>query len=180
MRRLCGAALILALVSTGIPVAAAGAKVGMKAGQAEGTGRIAGTAKDAKNATLRNSQARLRDVNTGQIAGQTTTNANGQFSFAGLNPGTYIVEIVSSTGLVVATTSTISLTVGAMVATGVTVTATAAAAAAAGAGAGAAAAGAAAAGGGFFSSTAGIIVLAAAGAGVAGGIAVAATASPSR
>lgn len=177
MRRLCSAAVILAVMAAGIPVSAAVARTGAKAGQAEGTGRISGTAKDAKNVNLRNYQARVRNVDTGQIAGQTTTNGNGQFTFTGLNPGTYVVEVVSATGLVVATTSTISLTVGAMVATGVTVTATAAAAAA---GAGAAAATAAAAGGGFFSSTAGIIVLAAAGAGIAGGVAVAANASPSR
>src|SRR5712692_8572675 len=163
MRRLCSAAVILAVMAAGIPVSAAGAKTGVRAGQAEGTGRISGKARGAKNESLRNLQARVRDVGTGQIVGQTTTNRDGDYTFTGLNPGTYVVEIVSGTGLVIATTSTVTLTVGAMVATGVTVTATAAAAAA-GVGAGAAAATAAAAGGGFFSSTAGVIVLVAAGA----------------
>lgn len=163
--------LVAALLSAGVPAFAASAKTR----QAEGTGRVTGVAKDASGQILPNRIARLRNVDNGQIVGETTTNVRGEFAFTGLNPGRYVVEIVSDRGDIIGTTSAISLTVGSMVASGVTVTATAAAIGGAAAGAAAAAAG-----GGFFSSTAGIIVLAAAGAGIAGTAAVVANASASR
>ena len=170
LRRISSLAFVCALLAAGVPVSAA-----VKTRQAEGTGRISGTAKDAKGVNLANHTARLRNISTGQIAGETTTNASGQWSFAGLNPGQYVVEIVNPAGLVVATTTPISLTVGAMVAAGVSITASAAAAGTAGA-----VAAAAAAGGGFFGSTAGAVLLAAVGAGIGTTVAVVQTASPSR
>jgi hypothetical protein len=161
--------LVAAIIGAAVPAFAAMAK----AKQGEGSGRISGVALDSATKPLANVTARLRNVDSGQLVGETKTNARGEYTFTGLNPGRFVVEIVSDKGDIIGTTSAISLTVGAMVATGVTVTATAAAA-------GATAAAAAAAGGGFFSSTAGLIVIAAAGAGIAGGVAIAANSSPSR
>ena len=104
----------------------------------------------------------------------TTTNAQGAFSFTGLNPGQYMVEIVNAQGAIIGTTAAITLSAGAMAATGVTVTATAA---------GAAAGGEAAAGGvgSFFGTTAGIITAVAIVGGVTAAIIAAqGTSSPSR
>ena len=113
---------------------------------------------------------RLRNLANGQIAGTTTTNALGQFSFAALPQGDYMIEVLNAAGEIVGTSATISLAAGAVV-SGVTVAASAVAAAAA-AGAGAS----------FFGTTTGLVTIAAAGAAVAA-VTVAAnqtTASPSK
>jgi ABC-type transporter Mla maintaining outer membrane lipid asymmetry permease subunit MlaE len=149
-----------------VPVFAAAAPGRAAAGQ--GTGALNGTARSSQGQALGNYSVRLRNVQTGQLAGSTTSSAAGAFSFTGLNPGSYVVEIVNAAGEIVGTSAAISVAAGATV--GVTVTASAAAALAAGGGAA------------FFGSTLGIVTLAAAGAGVAA-IVVAnnrETASPSR
>lgn len=143
--------------------------------QPERTGRVSGVARDEKNRALPFFRIRLRNTDTGQQVSETKSDKNGQFVFTGLNPGTYVVEIVDATGHVLGT-ATVHLSTT-MVVSGVTVTATAAATAAAAAGG---AVGAAAAGGGFFSSTGGIVLLASAGLGFGALIVVKTTASPSR
>ena len=40
----------------------------------------------------------MRNANTGELTGSTTSNQAGQFSFAGLQPGNYVVEIVDAGG----------------------------------------------------------------------------------
>src|SRR5438067_6979000 len=144
------------------------------AAQAQAVGTISGTATSQSGQSLANMTAQLRNLATKQLVGTTTTYAQGAFSFTGLNPGQFMVEVVNAQGAIVGTTSAITLSAGAMVATGITVTATAA---------GAIAGGAAAAGGlgAFFGTTAGIV----AGVAVAGGITAAviaaqSNASPSR
>jgi len=141
---------------------------------AQATGTIAGTARAQGGQPLANSTAQLRNLATKQLVGTTTTNAQGAFSFTGLNPGQYMVEIVNAQGAIIGTTSAITLSAGAMAATGVTVTATAA---------GAAAGGTAAAGGvgSFFGTTAGIITAVAVVGGITAAVIVATNnASPSR
>ena len=120
------------------------------AAQAPGPGTINGRATDESGQPLPNMLAQLRNIATKQIVGATTTNAQGLFSFVGLNPGQYVVEITALNGAIVGTTVPITLAAGAMAATGVTVVVTAA---------GAIAGGAAAAGGigSFFTTTAGFI-----------------------
>jgi hypothetical protein len=155
--------MVLALATAPAPVFAA----------AQAAGSISGTASAQGGAPLGNMTAQLRNLGTKQLVGTTTTTAQGAFSFAGLNPGQYMVEIVNSQGAIVGTTSAISLSPGAMVASGVAVTATA----------GAIAGGAAAAGGlgSFFGTTAGIVTAVAVVGGVtAGVIAAQGSASPSR
>lgn len=120
------------------------------------TGTLTGNAKDAEGRNLSNYTVRVRDVATGQLAGSTTSGATGQFSFTGLTPGIYVVEVVNHAGEIIGTSSAVSVAAGATVA--VTVGATAAAAAAAAANGGKA----------FLASTAGIITVAAVGAGVVG------------
>jgi len=135
-------------------------------------GTISCTAQGANQQVLSGVRVQLRNVDTGQLAGTTTSGANGAFEFTGLNPGNYVIEIVDATGKIIGASSTMALTAGGVI-SGVTVAATAA-----GALAGAAAAGGL---GAFFTSTGGILVLAGIGAGVTAGI-IAATqaASPSR
>jgi hypothetical protein len=164
MKRLLALTLAVALVGIGIPVTAGAAA-------RQGTASLAGIAKNAGGQALPNYTVRLRNVANGQLAGTTTSNVEGAFSFTGLAQGNYVIEVVDAAGRIIATSTSISVAAGAAV-TGVAVTISAAGAAAA----------AAAAGGGigaFFTSTSGILLLAAAGAGVAAGI-VKATASPSR
>jgi hypothetical protein len=83
-----------------------------------------------------NTVVQLRNLATGQLAGSTTSNVAGQFSFIGLNPGNYAVEVVNAAGQIVGTSASVAVSSGAAV-TGVSVTASAAVAATAGVGAGA-------------------------------------------
>jgi hypothetical protein len=100
----------------------------------QGTGSITGTAKGANGESLSNYTVRARNPATGQIAAQTTSNSAGTFSFTGLAPGNYVVEVVNTAGQVVGLSSALAVTAGGTAA--VTVTATAAGAAAAAAGGG--------------------------------------------
>ena len=81
---------------------------------------------------LANIAVRLRSIESGQLVGNTTANATGQFSFAGLQPGNFVVEMVSANGTIVGTSATVTLTSAAMAATGLSVAASATALAAAG------------------------------------------------
>jgi hypothetical protein len=99
------------------------------AAQAPVTGIINGTAQTAAGQTLPNFTVQLRNLQTGQLAGTTTSNAAGSFSFVSLNPGNYIIEIVNEAGAIVGSSAPIGVAAGSAIA--VTVTATAAAAIAA-------------------------------------------------
>jgi hypothetical protein len=149
MKRIAVVMLAGLFVMSSIPVAA------------QAGGSIGGTATSANNSVLSGVRVQLRNANTGQLAGNTTSGTNGAWSFTGLNPGNYVVEIVDAAGHVIGVSSSISLAAGGAI-SGVTV-----AASAAGALAGAAAAGGLSA---FFTSTGGILVLAGVGAAAAAGV----------
>jgi hypothetical protein len=131
------------------------------AGKAQQTGQISGTAV-VEGKPLPQVSVRVRNMDTGQVVANSTTNAQGQFNFTGLPAGNYVVETVSANGTVLGTSATVALTAGAMIAGAVTINTTAAAAAAAGIGA---TAGAAAAG---LSTTAIVVTAAAVTAGATG------------
>jgi len=57
-----------------------------------GNGRLAGTVTDPSGAVVPGANVRLLDENNGVVA-QTTTESNGQYSFSGVSPGSYRVEI---------------------------------------------------------------------------------------
>jgi hypothetical protein len=88
---------------------------------AQGQGALNGVAQSADRAPLPNFRVHVRNANTGDLAGSTTSNQAGQFSFGGLPPGSYVVEIVDAAGkvvglspaLTVAAGSTVTVTVGA-------------------------------------------------------------------
>lgn len=139
---------------------------------AQGTGSISGTAQNAQKQSLSGVKVQLRNVDTGALVGSTQSASNGFFSFTGLNPANYVIEIVDAAGKVIGVSSSMAVAAGAVI-EGVAV-----AASAAGALAGAAAAGGL---GAFFTSTGGILVLAGVGAGVTAGVVAAANnGSPSR
>lgn len=155
MKRVLALALVVALISIGVPTSSfAGPRVNSS---------VAGIAKDTTGRPLVNTTVRMRNVVTGQIAGTARTSLSGAFTFENLTSGNYIVETVNAAGRVVATSSSLDLAPGATV-TGVAVTAPADVAAQAGGAA------AAAGGGSFFASTGGIILLAAIGAGAVAGL----------
>jgi hypothetical protein len=101
---------------------------------AQGQGALTGVAQSADKAPLPNFRVNIRNANTGELAGSTTSNQAGQFSFSSLQPGNFVVEIVDAAGKVVGLSSSVTVTAGATVT--VTVGATAAGALAAGAGGG--------------------------------------------
>ena len=119
----------------------------------DGAGSITGSARAISARNAANATVRLRNLTTGEVVGTTVTDATGTFSFAGIEQGNYVVELLDGAGGVVATSAPVALT-GADV-TGVALGGTQAATAAAGSSS-------------FFGSTIGIITLAAAGAAVAG------------
>jgi Carboxypeptidase regulatory-like domain len=122
------------------------------AGQASANSSIAGSAKSSAGRMISNAIVRLRDLETGQLASTTTSDASGQFSFVGLMPGTFTVEVVSAAGEIVGSSAPISVGPDASI-DGVIVTTTERSSKK---------------GGAFFTSTAGIVTLAAVGAGVTG------------
>lgn len=94
-------------------------------------GAIAGVATmDGK--PISNVVIRLRNVDSGQLLGNSAATTAGEFSFTGLLPGNYIVEMVSPNGTIIGTSGVIPLTSAVMVADDITVSASAAAVAAAG------------------------------------------------
>ena len=175
MRRVTASALVFALTFAA-PLFAARAPRG---GQVQGLASIAGVATSSTGQPIANVKVQLRDLATGSLAGTTTSSATGTFTFAGLQGGSYAVEVVNAAGQIIATSSSIAVSAGATI-TGLTVSATAASVAGA-AGATGAAAAAGAGAGAVGASTAIVITTVAAAAGIAGAVAATAQlASPSR
>ena len=148
MKKLIASALVFAL-------AIAAAPINLIAAERFQAGIVSGVASvDGK--PLANVTGRLRNIDTGQLVGNTTASANGSFSFSGLPAGNFVVETVSANGTILGTSTTIVLAAGAMAATGIAVATSGTALAAAG-GVGAAAAAGAAAGGGALAAVGGTL-----------------------
>lgn len=133
-------------VASGLVGALAVSLVPMTASARQATGTLNGTAQSAQGQALPNYTVRLRNTQSGQLAGSQSSNATGQFSFTGLNPSDYVVEIVDSTGNIVGTSTAVTVGAGSTVTISVSASALAAAAGGAAGAAGGAAAGGAAAG----------------------------------
>jgi len=123
MRNTMSFVVILAIALVGVPVSTFAAVKTAGATKQQG-GNITGAAKDAQKNSLANSTVRVRNATTGQITGTSTSDAAGNFSFTGLPPGNYIVEVVDAAGKVVGLSPSLAVTAGSTVA--VTVTAPAA------------------------------------------------------
>jgi len=87
---------------------------------------VAGTATSSSGEILVNATVQLRDLATGTVSGTTRSSSTGDFSFAAVNPGNYVVEILNAAGQVVGTSASISVAAGEAL-TGVAVGVTAAA-----------------------------------------------------
>jgi hypothetical protein len=176
MRRFVSIALASTLMLQVAPLMAAPATGGARAArQTPAGGIITGTAQSSSGQTLANQAVQARNLLTGQVAATSTSNGAGAFTFTGLSPANYVVEIVDSTGKILGATASVGVTAGTTAT--VTVAATAIAPAAAAVAAGAVAAGATTAG----VSTALIVTTIAAAAGIAGVVVVVRNdASPTR
>ena len=73
---------------------------------------IQGNALSAASAGLAHSSVRLRDARFGQIVSTQTADRSGAFAFAGIDPGSYVVELVSATQVTLAATPIISVNAG--------------------------------------------------------------------
>jgi hypothetical protein len=181
MRRVIAFTLSSALVLQAVPLFAASMVGGAAAQEQVVTGVLNGTAQTSTGQTLSNYAVQARNLQTGQIAGTTTSNASGGFSFTGLSPANYVVEVVNQTGAIVGTSAAVPVVAGATATVAVSTTAAVAAAGAAATGAAAAGAAAAAGGGAIAGiSTALVVTAVAVAAGVAGVVVIANDASPSR
>jgi hypothetical protein len=76
---------------------------------------IQGNAFNAINGALPNSMIRVRDVRYGRIVGSSLTNSEGAYTFKGLDPGNYIVELVSVDQTPLAATNLINANAGEIV-----------------------------------------------------------------
>ncbi len=132
MRKTFAVVLMLVVAVAAIPARLLAAVKGGARDQQSGS--LNGVAQGANKATLPNYTVQVRHAGTGQIAATTTSTQTGTFSFAGLQPGNYVVEIVDMAGKVVGLSP--SVAVGAGAAVSVTVTASAAGAIAGAAGGG--------------------------------------------
>jgi hypothetical protein len=122
-------------------------------------GRIEGSARDELRNAQANAIVRARNIDTGQLAATGTTTAEGAFVLIGLSAGNFVVELVDAAGNIICTSTPVSLTSTAMIATGVTLSCSRNPAAAL-----------ADNEHGFFTRTAGIVTLAAIGAGITIGV----------
>jgi hypothetical protein len=144
MNRVLALALVVSMAGTS-SVFAAGAA------QAPANSSMSGSVRNPSGRSIANATVRLRDLQTGQLAGTTTSDAAGQFSFPGLAAGSFTVEIVNASGEIIGSSAPISVEPGQAI-TGVVVSTTESKKK----------------GGAFFTSTAGLIAIAASGAAVAG------------
>jgi hypothetical protein len=144
MHRVLALALVVSMAGTP-SVFAAGAA------QAPVNSSMSGSVKTMSGRSIANATVRLRDLETGQLAGTTTSDAAGQFSFPGLAAGSFTVEIVNASGEIIGSSAPISVEPGQAI-TGVVVSTTESSKKK----------------GAFFTSTAGLIAIAASGAAVAG------------
>ena len=96
MRRLIAVVLASLLVFAGTPLTSAAAKSG---------GTITGVARSTAGQPLGAHSVRVRSVRTGDVVATATTGAAGSFLVPGLDPGSYVVEIVDTAGRIVGTSA---------------------------------------------------------------------------
>jgi len=78
---------------------------------------IQGNVWTAQNTAVPHALLRLRNVETSKVAANAQANEAGQFTFGNVEPGAYVVELVNSSGSVLAVGHRFSIGVGESVAT---------------------------------------------------------------
>jgi hypothetical protein len=76
------------------------------------TAAIQGSAVNSSNGALVNTLVRVRNARSGRIASQSLTDKLGAYTFKGLDPGSYVVELVSQSQTTIAASSLISANAG--------------------------------------------------------------------
>ena len=75
-------------------------------------GNVAGAVKDGNDKPIPGSHLRLRDLTAGRIVATTRADQHGQFRFAGVAAGSYLVELLDERGNVRAVGQTFTLGTG--------------------------------------------------------------------
>jgi hypothetical protein len=126
MKKLIASALVLALAVVAAPINLIAAGRALQGGK----GQISGVA-TLEGKPIPNVKVQLRNVDSGQLVGNTNANGAGEFSFTGLPEGNYVVETVSSNGTILGR-SAVAITAATLIVANLSVGASAAAVAAAG------------------------------------------------
>jgi hypothetical protein len=126
MKKLIASALVLALAVVAAPINLIAAGRALQGGK----GQISGVA-TLEGKPIPNVKVQLRNVDSGQLVGNTNANGAGEFSFTGLPEGNYVVETVSSNGIILGR-SAVAITAATLVVANLSIGASAAAVAAAG------------------------------------------------
>jgi len=124
---LFAAALLAATAAFASPEAAAIAAPAARVGVSRVAGRpparpdvfttIQGNALDASNRPLREAVVRLRDARSGHVAGRTTPDRTGLFTFSGVDPGSYVAELLDRRDIVLAASPLLHASAGETVST---------------------------------------------------------------
>jgi hypothetical protein len=92
MRKFLSMAVVMALAATSTPavmVAAANSSIS-----------VVGTAYSVNMQPISNAEVQIRDLKSGSRVNTTLSDVSGSYSFKGLRPGTYVVEVVDKSGRV--------------------------------------------------------------------------------
>lgn len=76
------------------------------------TAAIQGSAVNSSNGPVISALVRVRDARSGRIASQSLTDKLGAYTFKGLDPGSYVVEIVNQSQKTIAASNLISANAG--------------------------------------------------------------------
>lgn len=101
MRKLLAMALVTAIVATSAPISAMG--------DTHKSVELVGTAYTVNLQPLAYAEIQIRNLKTGRSVSTGLSGKDGQFTFVGLPPGDYIVEIVNKAGKVLGMTSPFGL-----------------------------------------------------------------------
>jgi hypothetical protein len=85
----------------------------------ETVGGIQGNVLTSTNGQVADKVVRLRDAQSGRVVASQATDNTGAFSFATVDPGTYIVEVVGENGSVLGASSILTLHAGEIVTTAI-------------------------------------------------------------
>jgi len=94
------------------PVAGATYKTGLSKVPANAFTTIQGNALTSTNGPLNEVTVRLRDARFGHIVSSQFTDKSGQFAFKGVEPGSYIVEVIANEQTVVAASQLLNVNGG--------------------------------------------------------------------
>jgi hypothetical protein len=115
VRLVVAAVVAVAVGAGGVPIAAQ-QPAGLLQGTRALSSSIQGTAVNWNNSAMANTPIRLRDARLGRVLNSVTTDRFGAFEFDSLEPGSYVVEMMSQANTVLAATPIINVNSGQRVA----------------------------------------------------------------